>query len=166
MKSAFGLERVGMTALALAMAAMWMDVQPVRAAAPTISETTLADGGERIAQAAASALDPGAGPATPVVAKPATAVSAASAATGGAGETSTTGGAAEYRHVESGNTATARSPLSINPVVPSQTVSGQKFTSNPPASEAVDSLEREPAVGPPLSVVGRHLDDDGNLAGV
>ena len=89
---------------------------------------------------AASALDPGAGPAKAEELKSTTAAPAASALPVAAGATA-------YGHAESGNTATASSPLSISPVVPSQAMSRQKFNSNPPAAEAGDSLEREPAVG-------------------
>ncbi len=114
-----------------------------KAPAATLSDSALPLGRERTAEAgssAASALDPGAGPAKDEALKPTTAAPAASALP-------VATGAPEYGHVESGNTATANSPLSINPVVSSQAMSGQKFKSNPPAAEAVDSLEREPAVG-------------------
>jgi len=114
-----------------------------KTAAAKLSDSTGSVGRERTADAgssAASALDPGAGPAKAEAMKPTTAAPAASALP-------VATGAAEYRHAESGNTATANSPLSISPVVPSQTISAQKFKNNPPAAEAVDSLEREPAVG-------------------
>lgn len=116
---------------------------PSKASAATLSDSALSGGRERTADAgssAASALDPGAGPAKAEAVTPTAAAPAAPAPPA-------VTGAPEYRHAESGNTATANSPLSITPVVPSQAMSGQKFKSNPLASEAVDSLEREPAVG-------------------
>ncbi|MGD0073107.1 MAG: pilus assembly protein N-terminal domain-containing protein [Candidatus Binataceae bacterium] len=47
-------------------------------------------------------------------------------------------------------TAAASTPANMNPMLPSQPASAEKYTKNPPASEAVDSLERESAVN------GRH----------
>ena len=123
---------------------------PPKARAAALSGSTLSGGRERTVEAdssTASALDPGAGPAKAETLKPTTAAPAASALPVATAATANGGGATEYRPAESGNTATASSPLSINPVVPSQAMSGQKFKSNPPAAEAVDSLEREPAVG-------------------
>ncbi len=134
-----------------AIAAPGVTLAPAKGPAPTISDSKLSGERERAAEPGASVeskLDTGAGPArsetkTELV-KPAAAAESPLAAAkpeSAAPSAPGTGGGAMYAAAEAGSTTAAGGST----VIPSQ-----KFTSNPPAEAAVDSLERESAVG------GRH----------
>jgi len=133
-----------------AIAAPGVTLAPAKGPAPTISDSKLSGERERAAEPGASVeskLDTGAGPAgseTRIeLVKPAAAAESPLAAAkpeSAAPSAPGTGGGAMYAAAEGSTTAAGGGP-----VIPSQ-----KFKSNPPAEAAVDSLEREPAVG------GRH----------
>ena len=145
-----GGEAVSYEVTVAAIAAPGVTLAPARGPAPTISDSKLSGERERAAEPGASVeskLDTGAGPAgsetrTELV-KPAAAAESPLAAAkpeSAAPSAPGTGGGAMYAAAEGSTTAAGGST-----VIPSQ-----KFKSNPPAEAAVDSLEREPAVG------GRH----------
>jgi Flp pilus assembly secretin CpaC len=145
-----GGEAVSYEVTVAAIAAPGVTLAPAKGPAPTISDSKLSGERERAAEPGASVeskLDTGAGPArsetkTELV-KPAAAESPLAAAKPESAAPSApgTGGGAMYAATEAGSATAAGGST----VIPSQ-----KFTSNPPAEAAVDSLEREPAVG------GRH----------
>ncbi|HTY54100.1 MAG TPA: pilus assembly protein N-terminal domain-containing protein, partial [Candidatus Binataceae bacterium] len=89
----------------------------------------------------ASPLDPGTGPAGSAASKT-NGVALADSVPAGAIAGSSSGANGNPKN----DPGAVKHPWVIGPIVPSQPVNGQRFTSDPPAQDTSDSLEREPAV--------------------